>query len=195
VSWVVTEGVKGSEVGSDGLHISLVLDSRRIAGEELFNNYGLKSNAELILGYGFSIRENPEDCVVIKLGGQGTSQRRHEIGRGLDGLSEVIEEMRDVLMRQGEEEQMEDWECELEVLEMLQELVTGLVSKMGASEARIEDKDGIRKEVIEMATNYIRGQQSILLEMRTRAEEMWETAAEKAKEYGLEIQLEEHVAE
>jgi len=139
VSWVVTEGVKGSEVGSDGLHISLVLDSRRIAGEELFNNYGLKSNAELILGYGFSIRENPEDCVVIKLGGQGTSQRRHEIGRGLDGLSEVIEEMRDVLMRQvmttrqGEEEQMEDWECELEVLEMLQELVTGLVSKMGAS--------------------------------------------------------------
>lgn len=168
VSWVVTLGVKESGVENNEPHISLVLNSGRLRAEEVFNNYGLKTNAELILGYGFAIPGNSDDRVVIKLGGKGASQKRHEIGRGLNGLGEVIEEMKDVLrgqvaMTRGEdEEEMEDWECELEVLEMLQELVTGLVAKMGACEARIdktsESQNGIRKEVTEMAMDYIRGE-------------------------------------
>jgi hypothetical protein len=161
VSWIVTQDQDAHEP-----HISLALDCARQRGEEVFNNYGLKSNAELILGYGFSLRDNPDDCVVLKLGGQGTSQKRHEIKRGLDGLGEVIEEMKDALTRQvtmmGGEEEMTEWECELEVVEMFSEMVTGLGAKMDACETRIETaskcKEGIRKEVIEMGANYIRGQ-------------------------------------
>ena len=48
------------------------------AGAEIFNNYGAKPNAELILGYGFTLEDNPDDTIVLKLGGGGDSW---EIGR------------------------------------------------------------------------------------------------------------------
>lgn len=44
----------------------------------MFNNYGPKPNSELLLGYGFVLPNNPEDTIVLKLGG---SEKRHEIGR------------------------------------------------------------------------------------------------------------------
>ncbi|KAF9238364.1 hypothetical protein BU15DRAFT_75298 [Melanogaster broomeanus] len=34
--------------------------------EEVFNNYGLKANDELILGYGFSLPRNPEDKMALQ---------------------------------------------------------------------------------------------------------------------------------
>jgi hypothetical protein len=35
---------------------------------EVWNNYGPKGNEELLLGYGFALRENPADTVKLKLG-------------------------------------------------------------------------------------------------------------------------------
>lgn len=35
------------------------------AGEEVFNNYGPKSNGELLIGYGFCIPDNPYDTVAL----------------------------------------------------------------------------------------------------------------------------------
>jgi hypothetical protein len=36
-------------------------------GEEVFNNYGPKSNGELLIGYGFCIENNPHDTVAMML--------------------------------------------------------------------------------------------------------------------------------
>ncbi|CAG8577673.1 22710_t:CDS:2 [Dentiscutata erythropus] len=36
------------------------------AGQQIYNNYGAKSNEELLVGYGFCIPNNPDDWVIIK---------------------------------------------------------------------------------------------------------------------------------
>lgn len=41
---------------------------RPMQGEEVFSNYGHKSNEELILSYGFVIPNNPADFVHVSLG-------------------------------------------------------------------------------------------------------------------------------
>ncbi|KAL7424282.1 hypothetical protein Q5752_001872 [Cryptotrichosporon argae] len=35
---------------------------------EVYNNYGPKANDELVLGYGFALRDNPDDTVALRLG-------------------------------------------------------------------------------------------------------------------------------
>ena len=47
--------------------ITLSGDAGMEAGEEVFNNYGPKSNAELLLGYGFCIPGNLNDSVAMTL--------------------------------------------------------------------------------------------------------------------------------
>lgn len=37
------------------------------AGQQVYNNYGPKSNTELLMGYGFCIADNPYDCVIQTL--------------------------------------------------------------------------------------------------------------------------------
>ncbi|KDQ54521.1 hypothetical protein JAAARDRAFT_38195 [Jaapia argillacea MUCL 33604] len=58
--------------------ISLVIHTPTPSGSELFNNYGPKPNAELILGYGFSVEGNADDTIVLRIGG---SEKRWEVGR------------------------------------------------------------------------------------------------------------------
>ena len=53
--------------------VAVVPLSETPAGAEIFNNYGAKPNAELILGYGFTLEDNPDDTIVLKLGGGGDS--------------------------------------------------------------------------------------------------------------------------
>ncbi|KAJ9110814.1 hypothetical protein QFC22_006670 [Naganishia vaughanmartiniae] len=48
--------------------VVLVVRTEVAANEQVFNNYGPKGNEELILGYGFSIPENPDDTLALKLG-------------------------------------------------------------------------------------------------------------------------------
>ena len=56
--------------------LALVLHTPTSRGHELLNNYGPKPNAELILGYGFALPHNPDDTIVLRLGGAGTQGRR-----------------------------------------------------------------------------------------------------------------------
>ncbi|KAI9673193.1 MAG: hypothetical protein M1817_003056 [Caeruleum heppii] len=46
--------------------MDLVLEDGVQPGEEVFNNYGPKSNEELLLGYGFCLPDNPYDQLAIK---------------------------------------------------------------------------------------------------------------------------------
>ncbi|CAE8618668.1 unnamed protein product, partial [Polarella glacialis] len=55
-----------------GQHIVVCNSSPRLAGEEVFNNYGTgKSNEELLAMYGFAEAENPADAVSLLLCGEG----------------------------------------------------------------------------------------------------------------------------
>lgn len=157
---MVTKPESGKE--TQALHLSLVLEAGREIGQEVLNNYGLKSNGELILGYGFSISNNPDDCVVIKLGGEGTTQKRTEIGRDLEGLQEVIGDMKEAYRKQVEDVS-EELECELDVVDMLREMTNELWEKL----VRCEDvvrKSGdksegrLRKSVVRMCQEYIEGE-------------------------------------
>lgn len=53
--------------GAGYFSIATSTDMQVEAGAEVFNNYGPKSNGELLLGYGFCIPDNPHDCVAMTL--------------------------------------------------------------------------------------------------------------------------------
>ncbi|KAJ9102029.1 hypothetical protein QFC19_004955 [Naganishia cerealis] len=57
-----------AEHGKEERCVGLVVRTEVVANEQVFNNYGPKGNEELILGYGFSITENPDDTLALKLG-------------------------------------------------------------------------------------------------------------------------------
>lgn len=51
----------------DSGRFSIDVKDGMATGSEVFNNYGPKSNDELLLGYGFCIQENPFDKVLLRL--------------------------------------------------------------------------------------------------------------------------------
>ncbi|CAB4446466.1 unnamed protein product [Rhizophagus irregularis] len=52
---------------SDGNSMQLIAGETIECGKEIYNNYGPKSNRELLIAYGFCIKDNPDDWVMIKL--------------------------------------------------------------------------------------------------------------------------------
>lgn len=48
--------------------LTLVTEQDILGNTQCFNNYGPKSNEELLLGYGFVIPDNPADLLAVKLG-------------------------------------------------------------------------------------------------------------------------------
>lgn len=51
----------------------MVTRTGRRRGQELYNNYGRKSNEEFILGYGFALASNPYDFVRVAPAARGVS--------------------------------------------------------------------------------------------------------------------------
>lgn len=81
VSWAVS---------SDPVNTLSIVEHGRIpAGGEVLNNYGPKPNAELVLGYGFALPDNPDDTLVLKL----PDAERREVGRGGRGVDCVWEDV------------------------------------------------------------------------------------------------------
>ncbi|KAL1916423.1 uncharacterized protein VTP21DRAFT_5614 [Calcarisporiella thermophila] len=93
--------------GRDG-NVEFISNDTIKAGEQVYNNYGGKSNEELLLGYGFCIEDNPLDYVAVKLNFSGpaaASQRdsilkrhglplRHFLRRQGDLPSELLASLR-----------------------------------------------------------------------------------------------------
>ncbi|KAF9652445.1 SET domain-containing protein, partial [Thelephora ganbajun] len=98
VSWVV-DPLPPTDLSGDSrqqLGISLIIHSRTQSGGELLNNYGAKPNSELILGYGFSLKGNPDDTIVLSIGGGPVTsasnqeeKKRWEVGRSARGVEGV----------------------------------------------------------------------------------------------------------
>lgn len=176
VSWVVNKRLPSPsqlspQLDDADLLISLVLHQPVEYGSELFNNYGPKPNAELILGYGFSLPDNPDDTIVLKIGGYPPSHpnanRKWEVGRNARGIEFVWEAVLEAVTRAGEDEEDQsdnnngvegyDPRDRLYAAGILRGMADGLFKRLPLR--TLEDtKATIRPEVVEMLRHYIEGQ-------------------------------------
>jgi hypothetical protein len=193
VSWSICRSTKDQDLStSEGsedemFSISLVTHDPIAKGEEVFNNYGAKPNAELVLGYGFAIPDNPDDTIVLLIGGldQGPSAqnqgpastpasgRKFEVGRKASGVEGVYAEIRRMIHRQFDlEEGMavvdssadeDEGESDLDAWE--DDL--DAAETLGAMTEDLLEKlpsmntlrgEGIREEVSNMMECYVRGE-------------------------------------
>ncbi|KAF8333926.1 uncharacterized protein EI90DRAFT_2915493 [Cantharellus anzutake] len=200
VTWQVTN------INRSPLHIALLLRSTTPARSEVFNNYGPKPNSELLLGYGFVIKSNPEDTIVLKLGG---SEKRHEISRDIDHsvqggpISELWKEVETMVLFSGEDDasvtSLEGgWEVTLEVCEALEDMLSRKMEALPDAEAISKiTEPSIRQDVRDMIVEYVQGQRDILKCLWDYVEERKREAIELARASGLEVQevLEEDLEE
>lgn len=151
--------------------ISLVLHTPTAQGGELFNNYGPKPNAELILGYGFALAHNPDDTIVLKIGGAGRddagAEQKWEVGRHARGIEPVWEAVKAAVRAQnqleagGDADEVEDAEQgdsvedELWATEVLAGMAEDLMSRLPSGAQRPDAS--VRPEVVEMLDHYVEG--------------------------------------
>jgi len=154
ISWVVT--YPDANDTSQEPKISLVLHTATTKGDELFNNYGPKPNSELILGYGFSIPRNPDDTIVLKIGGGSVEDgKKWEIGREAKGVENMWTDLMKALIQ--DSSQNPTYEDILDASSALQEMVQNLIDRLPAEKVvEIADSE-IRVEVIAMFQDYLEG--------------------------------------
>ncbi|KAJ6538490.1 SET domain protein [Mycena vulgaris] len=180
VSWVQSY-IGSGPVAGPGSAISLTRHNPTPAGAELFNNYGVKPNSELILGYGFSLPNNPDDTIVLKIG--GVEGKKWEVGRaarGADGVWEHILELTG-----GSEPTYED---HLDAAAALADMVQTLLDKLPA--LPVTPSDDLREDVAVMLHNYVEGQRDILESLIEYASVKEEAGISMAREQGIEVVLE-----
>ncbi|KAI0065824.1 SET domain-containing protein [Artomyces pyxidatus] len=196
VSWVVNS-LDPSTSPESALSISLVSHAAFPAGAEVFNNYGPKPNAELILGYGFATPENPDDTIVLKIGGHGAQGgNKWEVGRdarGIEGLWEEI--VAAVRSHATEGEQDEDapseWDIMLEAAELLTSMSTMLLSRLPEPSS----SGAVRPDVAMMIEYYVSGQRDILTSILGFAEDKEADAVTKSSSEGGVLHLDEDLVE
>jgi hypothetical protein len=162
VSWAISS----SPSIPDDLSISLITHDAVEAGQEIFNNYGPKPNAELVLGYGFALPNNPDDTIVLRVGsssstsGKGTGSGTNEVGRKAVGAEAVLADVRraiDASRPEDSEEESAEWESELDAAEALLDMVELASSALPANQGLVAG-DGVRAEVATMLRYYIDGE-------------------------------------
>ncbi|KAF8806342.1 SET domain protein, partial [Phlegmacium glaucopus] len=181
ISWVVT--YPNTNDTSQEPKISLVLHTATLKGDELFNNYGPKPNSELILGYGFSIPHNPDDTIVLKIGGSFEDGKKWEIGRETKGVENMWTDLMRAFIQ--DSSQNPSYEDMLDASSALQEMVQNFIDRLPAEE--IVETTEIRVEVIAMFQDYLEGQRDILRSLMEFAKAQERLALEMAREKGVEI--------
>ncbi|KAF7791541.1 hypothetical protein EIP86_002557 [Pleurotus ostreatoroseus] len=206
VSWVVTHpssSTSYTHVPAPPLTptISLVLHTSTAAGNELFNNYGPKPNAELILGYGFALPHNPDDTIVLKIGSANADdagiESKWEVGRQARGVEPVWEAVKAAVRAQNQYEAGADadgaegtdvanpYEEELWATEVLADMAEDLMSRLPSNSQRRDAS--VRPEVLQMLDYYIEGQRDILNSLMNFAKEMEQNVIQQAQERGIAI--------
>ncbi|KAG1744373.1 hypothetical protein EDB19DRAFT_1927298 [Suillus lakei] len=179
VSWCTSYPEGSTEARDDSATISIISHTTTLCGEEVFNNYGLKANDELILGYGFSLPQNPDDKITLQLGG---SSNKWAIGRLASGAEGLWNEVRRLVAETPEEIGYED---DLEAAQLLLEMVQ---KKCDLLPDLPDEKDAtIRPAVRLMLKHYLEGQRDIFTSLRLYFEERQEAAVEAARDEGIEL--------
>lgn len=173
-------------VNGEDASISLVNPAPIPALSELFNNYGPKPNSELILGYGFSIRDNPDDTIVLRIGGATAEGKKWEVGRdarGVEGVwNEILHAVRAAAQAEGEEGDIPTWSLTHDAAATLQSMSSALLLRLpGPPQAEI------RSDVAEMIKDYVTGQREILIDLVRFAEEKEAEAIMEAKREGVKF--------
>jgi hypothetical protein len=135
-------------------NISLVIHSSASPGQELFNNYGDKPNSELILGYGFSLPQNPADTIVLKIGGQKEQGQKWEVGRNASGADGLWEELLGIVALEVESESR--FESELEAAGALADMTQMLLDRL-PGDTNVTSHMEVRPEVALMVEHYLQG--------------------------------------
>ncbi|EMD35055.1 hypothetical protein CERSUDRAFT_107074 [Gelatoporia subvermispora B] len=193
VSWVVS-GISGGDTNTDtessDLAVSLLLHSPTPRGAELLNNYGPKPNAELVLGYGFALPSNPDDTIVLKIGGAPGSGAlaggRWEVGRGAQGAGPLWDAILTAVCEGAEEEEEPDVDDELCAADMLLGMARNLLERLPRA-PQPDEAAGIRADVARMIGYYLEGQRDILQSLMHLAEDKTHKAEEAARALGLEV--------
>ncbi|KIJ07596.1 hypothetical protein PAXINDRAFT_164574 [Paxillus involutus ATCC 200175] len=150
--------------------------------EEVFNNYGPKSNDELILGYGFSLPDNPDDKMALQIGGT-TKSEIWEVRRNAQNIEGLWSHVRSMVESEESEYEFED---DMEAASMLSEMTQAKLDGMKTiSDVRRHDE--IRPEVKVMLEHYIEGQRDILESMLRFLDGKQEAAIEAAREQGIDL--------
>jgi hypothetical protein len=152
VSWIVSYDANETEIILQAPNISLVLHSSTSRGEELLNNYGPKPNSELILGYGFSLPQNPDDTIVLKIG--GLDGKKWEIGRSANGVEGLWNEIVGSIHEQ--HNSSPNYENHLDAASALVEMVEALLDRLPSNTDEPQGVD-IRPEVSLMLHHYVEG--------------------------------------
>ena len=144
--------------------VSLILHNPVTAGSELYNNYGPKPNSEFILGYGFSLPDNPDDTIVLKI---ASIDGKWEIGRNSRGVEQMFNDMKTLNYAESstdptEEEDLGDSLGTLEALTGMSEELLRRLQK--ADQARgSPESHKCRPEVLTMHQHYVSGPSCFLL--------------------------------
>ena len=149
VSWCTSYPDGSTEERDESATISIISHTTTSLGEEVFNNYGLKANDELILGYGFSLPENPDDKITLQLGG---SLHKWMIGRRASGAEGLWDEVRKLVAEKLDEV---GYERDLEAAQLLLDMVQKKYDSL--PEFPHEDDAAIRPAVRIMLEHYLEG--------------------------------------
>lgn len=192
VSWVVQYPPSTNSEPSIELHVHSITS----VGVEVFNNYGPKPNAELLLGYGFTLQNNPDDTIVLKVGGSSAEGRKWEVGRdalGADGLWQEIlvniksQNIGSNEVSDGSTNNQLEWMCIMDAADLLEEMLTSLLDRLPGSSQHV---DGLRPDVVVMISHYIEGQKDILSGLMSFAHQRQSEAVEMARGQGVEVVFE-----
>ena len=129
---------------------------------EVFNNYGPKPNDELILGYGFSLPDNPDDTITLQIGGAATPQK-WVIGRHAHNVEGLWSDIRHMIAKGDSEYEFED---DLETAAVLSDMVQAKLDGI-KTVAEVQQSDGIRPMVRIMLEPYFAGRHLGLFVGRT----------------------------
>ncbi|KAF8663378.1 hypothetical protein AX16_000953 [Volvariella volvacea WC 439] len=186
VSWSVIYPDGSPERHPKRPYIALVHHNPVRSGQEIFNNYGAKPNSELILGYGFALPHNPEDTIVLKIGGIADGQK-WEVGRNAanaEGLwNEILTTVSDPAYA--------EYENMLDSAGMLTEMVQTQLDRLPQESELDVPPDGVHPEVVTMLHHYLKGQREILEDVMQFASTKEQAAVELARSQGIDVVLDD----
>ena len=168
------------------------------AGAEIFNNYGAKPNSELLLGYGFTLPANPDDTIVLKIGGLGGSSgttARHEVSRDARGATAVWGAIMEAVKKaQGNEEgedEVPEWQLVLDCADMLRSMTESLLGRLpGGVVPGSEVPGALRGDVVQMIDHYVSGQREVLQDLIQYANDREMGGVALARGEGVVIEVE-----